>query len=76
MAEAEDEGGGAPIATDNADGFGGQRFENDGRRFEYVLRACRTMAKGEAVEINYGAKGNGELLRAHGFVSAASVTRR
>jgi len=44
-----------------------------GRDHEYVLRACCSMARGEAVEINYGANGNGELLRAHGFVLEHNV---
>jgi len=34
----------------------------------YVLTAGRSIAEGDEVRINYGAKGNGELLRAHGFV--------
>ena len=34
----------------------------------WVLRAGCAVERGEEVLINYGAKGNGELLRAHGFV--------
>ena len=44
----------------------------------WVLRAGRAVERGEEVLINYGAKGNGELLRAHGFVledNAADVFR-
>jgi pyruvate/2-oxoglutarate dehydrogenase complex dihydrolipoamide acyltransferase (E2) component len=38
----------------------------------WVLRAGRAVATGEEVLINYGAKGDGELLRAHGFVLGAN----
>ena len=38
----------------------------------WVLRAGRAVAAGEEVLINYGAKGDGELLRAHGFVLGAN----
>jgi len=34
----------------------------------YVLTAARALSKGDEVFLNYGAKGNGELLRDHGFV--------
>ena len=34
----------------------------------FELLAGRSVKSGEEVFINYGAKGNGELLRCHGFV--------
>lgn len=34
----------------------------------FELRAGRSLRRGDEVCINYGAKGNGELLRCHGFV--------
>lgn len=37
---------------------------------DYVLRAGRGLAKGEAVEISYGARGNGDLLHHFGFTIA------
>ena len=37
---------------------------------KYVLRASRSLRGGGEILLNYGAKGNGELLRDHGFVLA------
>jgi hypothetical protein len=36
----------------------------------FELRAGRSLRRGEEVCIDYGSKGNGELLRCHGFVMA------
>ena len=36
----------------------------------FVVHAGRASPKGEELHLNYGAKGNGELLRDHGFVLA------
>ena len=35
---------------------------------DFVLRCSRGVAPGQEIHINYGAKGNAELLRCHGFV--------
>ena len=37
-------------------------------RAEYAVRLERRVGAGEELFLNYGAKGNGELLRCHGFV--------
>ena len=39
-----------------------------GALHHYALRVSQRVPAGEEVSINYGAKGNGELLRYHGFV--------
>ena len=43
-------------------------IEQSGGRSWYVIRAGRSLRRGDEVLLNYGAKGNAELLRSHGFV--------
>jgi len=50
----------------NSDSVGGASGHGDGEHC-FVLRLARPAAAGDELHINYGAKGNAELLRCHGF---------